>query len=200
MARPISELRLAWALLLATSAAAVIPPADGAGVPLAWLALAVLGSVVIARPLPSASAAGAAAALACRPRTRLQGLALLSLLGVVAAVFSVSAALFLATAFATLLLWVATLRGAEGAAATLDHASALGGALLLVLVPLELVLRLPVVSRQFGLPAERERQEASYDRLWERNIFHLRSPYERVARRPGIHRVLALGDSFTWGL
>jgi lysophospholipase L1-like esterase len=169
-------------------------------VPLAWLALAMLGSVVVARSMLSARAAGAAAALAGRPRTRLQGLVLLSLLAVMAAVFSVSAALFLATAFATLLLWVATLRGAEGAAAALDHASALGGALLLVLVPLELVLRLPVVSRQFGLPAERERQEASYDRLWERNIFHLRSPYERVARRPGIHRVLALGDSFTWGL
>jgi lysophospholipase L1-like esterase len=156
--------------------------------------------VVLARSTLSATAAAAAAALADRPRTRTQGLVLLSLLGAVAAVFSVSATFFLATALATLFLWVAALRGAESAAGTLDHALALGGALVLVLLPLELVLRLPVVSRQLGLPAERERQEASYDRLWERNIFHLRSPYEQVARRPGIRRVLALGDSFTWGL
>lgn len=195
----VRELRLAWGLFLLAAGSTILPPATGPGVPLAWGLVAAAGSVILLSASRASRAAAALAEVARERRARLQGVVILSLLAASAAVFSPSAALFLATIL-TALLWMATRRGAPGARALLDHSSALGAALVIVLLPLELVVRLPAIGRQFGLPEERIRREASYDRIWERNVFHLRSPYERIARRPGVRRVLALGDSFTWGL
>jgi lysophospholipase L1-like esterase len=115
-------------------------------------------------------------------------------------VFSVSAALVLATALGSAALVASARGGGPASRAALEHAAALGSALVLVLVPLDFGLRIPALARRFGLPGERARQEASYDRLWQRNVFGFRSPHEQVARRPGVKRVIALGDSFTWGL
>lgn len=182
-----TELRAGWALLTLLTGTALLPHRPGLGPIVGWLVALLPGTIVLlARPASAARVAQAlpgtaAAVLAC-------------LLVFVAMVYSIAAALVLATALGSAAL-VAARPGR-----VLEHAVALGSALVLVLVPLELALRIPAVAGQFGLPGERTRQEASYDLLWQRNVFGFRSPHERVAKPDGVRRVLALGDSFTWGL
>jgi hypothetical protein len=64
----------------------------------------------------------------------------------------------------------------------------------------ELLLRVPRIAQKIGSPQERfAAWNARYDRLWERNIFHFRYRYETIARRPGVTRILVMGDSYTFG-
>ena len=196
----LSESRTGWALLALLTAAALLPVSPGGVAALAWILALLPGSLVLAGAPAAARAAEALRQVAAGRRFWLQAALLAGLLVFAAMVYSVSAGLVLATALGSALLAAASRGGADRARALVEHALALGAALVLVLVPLELVLRIPAVARQFGLPGERTRQEETYDRLWERNVFRFRSPYERVARRPGVRRVIALGDSFTWGL
>jgi lysophospholipase L1-like esterase len=65
----------------------------------------------------------------------------------------------------------------------------------------ELVFRLPpVVALTGGGPArELAWARSNYDRLWERNALRIRSFHVGEPRSPGQVRILALGDSFTWG-
>jgi lysophospholipase L1-like esterase len=196
----VNELRLGWALLLALGAAALLPDSPGLPLLIAWVVAALPGSLFLGRRASASRLSAAVSGLVDSPHARRLGLAVAALLVGLALVFSPSAALFVVTAFGSALLWSAHRLGSAGAERLLDQSAALGGALALVLLPLELLLRLPPLSREFGMPAERVFQEQRYDRLWERNVFRLRSPYERVARQPSVRRVLALGDSFTWGL
>ncbi|HUF36791.1 MAG TPA: SGNH/GDSL hydrolase family protein [Gemmatimonadales bacterium] len=195
-----NELRLGWALLLALTALAVLP--DAAGLPLfaAGAAPALPGTLALARERSAGEVRARFAEVLRAPRARGLLLAIVALLALAALVLSPSAALCLATALGSLLIWTLGRRGAGAGVAVLEQTAALGGALVLVLFPLELLFRLPPVARQFGLPAERARQVERYDRLWERNIFRFRSRHESVARRAGVHRVIVLGDSFSWGL
>jgi len=63
----------------------------------------------------------------------------------------------------------------------------------------EFVLWLPPVAARLGTPAEQARMTGRYDGLQQHNYFRFRSPYEDTRRRPGVRRVVALGDSFTEG-
>jgi lysophospholipase L1-like esterase len=185
-------LRAGWALLALLTGAALLPNAPDWPAIFAWLAALLPGTIVISRAGGAAMTGG--------DRSPMAPITLAALLVFAAMVYSIAAALVLATALGSAILVGSTRRGRQGARAVLEHSVALGSALVLVLVPLEFLLRIPAVAAQFGLPGERLRQEASYDRLWERNAFGFRSPYEQVARRTGVKRLLALGDSFTWGL
>jgi lysophospholipase L1-like esterase len=69
----------------------------------------------------------------------------------------------------------------------------------LTLLVLELVLRTEGISTRLGFPSEIIAWEDRYDRLWEENVHRFRSHHEDVRKRSGVFRVLALGDSFTWG-
>ncbi len=60
-------------------------------------------------------------------------------------------------------------------------------------------LRLPSLASRFGTPQDRARWEQAYDHLERRNLFHLRSRHETLVRATGTRRILAIGDSFTWG-
>jgi lysophospholipase L1-like esterase len=71
--------------------------------------------------------------------------------------------------------------------------------LLVAMGAIEGVMRSPPMRRRWGSASERAQWEQRYDRLWERNLFGLRSPYERVAKPGGVRRIVAIGDSFTWG-
>jgi lysophospholipase L1-like esterase len=195
-----TELRAGWGLLALLTGVALLPNAPGPFATGAWLATLLPGTLAIARRPGATKAAEAVSGLFAEGRSRMPAATLAALLVFAALVYSVSAALVLATAFGSAALVASTRRGADGARAMLDHIVALGGALVLVLAPLEFALRIPTVERQFGLPGERNRQEASYDHLWKRNVFGFRSGHEEVARRKGVRRVIALGDSFTWGL
>jgi lysophospholipase L1-like esterase len=55
------------------------------------------------------------------------------------------------------------------------------------------------ISTNLGLPSEITAWQARYDRLWERNVFGFRSRHEEVHKQNGVFRIVALGDSFTWG-
>lgn len=63
------------------------------------------------------------------------------------------------------------------------------------------LLRWPSIARRLGTPAETGRwnPRAYYDGLERNNFFQFRSPYEDTRRKPGVRRIIALGDSFTWG-
>jgi len=195
-----NELRFGWALLLALTGLAVLPDPAGPALLAACAALALPGTVLLAQEHGAGELGVRFAEMLRATRARVLLLVSGALLGAASLVFSPSAALCLATALGSLLLWVTHRRGAEGGLRVLDQIAAVGGALVLVLLPLELLLRVPAVARQFGLPSERFRQEERYDRLWERNVFHFRSPHETVGRRPGVRRIIVLGDSFSWGL
>ncbi len=72
-------------------------------------------------------------------------------------------------------------------------------AVVLFLGATEAVLRWRPIASQIGGPSELAEWDRRYDRLWERNALGFRSPYEVLAKEPDVTRVLALGDSFTWG-
>ncbi len=61
------------------------------------------------------------------------------------------------------------------------------------------VLNRSAVADRWGSPQVMRAWDSRYGQLWRHNIFGLRSPYERAKKPPGTVRVLALGDSFTWG-
>ena len=195
-----NELRLGWALLVVLTGFAVIPETGGSRLFAVCVALGLPGSLLLARAASARTLRSAFAAMLGTGRGRALALVVAGLLTAVALIFSPSAAFCLALALGSLLLAALARRGDSGGLRVLDQVAALGGALLLVLIPLELALRLPPVARQFGLPGERRRQVERYDRLWERNVFHFRSPHETVSRRAGVRRVVVLGDSFSWGL
>ena len=193
------ELRLGWTALALSAGAAL--RFDGAGWRLSavWLALVIAGAVVLARPAGVARALEAAEETLRTPAGRLSLIALAGLFVAGALVFSISAALLVATLLAAVCLLVSTW-SRTGPRGVLVQTATIGGACLLTLAPVELLLHIPTVAREFGLPSETARREVSYDRLWTRNVFRFRSPHESVARRPGTRRIIALGDSFTWGL
>lgn len=162
------------------------------GVP--WLAGALLLAAGDGRVLRDT----AEAALRDR-RAGLSAVALVAVLALCVPIFSVAAALFAATWMAALLLALA----ATGRARLLERlvtggvAAVLGvGAVVLVL---EGALRQPWLARSLEVPPANPAWEERYEGLWRENLFGFRSPYESVGKDPGTFRVLALGDSFTWG-
>ena len=65
----------------------------------------------------------------------------------------------------------------------------------------ELLLRTPAFERRYGGPeVERRFFRTQSDRLWSKNVFGFRSPYETVARRPGVQRIVTLGAGYTSAL
>jgi lysophospholipase L1-like esterase len=126
----------------------------------------------------------------------------------VALLLAIVTAAFVLTVAAGMLLGVwlvaaAALVGVRSGPAALRQQLA-GWALLaasvgLALVAAEGVLRVERVAERLGTPAEIGRWDHRYDRLWERNVLGIRSPYENLRKGPGVRRIVAIGDSFTWG-
>jgi lysophospholipase L1-like esterase len=61
------------------------------------------------------------------------------------------------------------------------------------------VLRIESVAGRVGTPREIDAWWQRYDGVWERNPLGIRSRYETLRKEPGVFRVVALGDSYTWG-
>jgi hypothetical protein len=162
LAPTLSELRIGWTLLALLTAAALLPASPGLVVGVVWLLALLPGSVVLAHPRAATRAAEALRGGLTGRMSWLRVALTAGLLTFAAMVYSVSAALLLATALLSAMLVAASRGGADRARAVLEHALPLAAALVLVLVPLEFVLRIPSVARQFGLPVERARQEESY--------------------------------------
>lgn len=98
-----------------------------------------------------------------------------------------------------LLLGVGAWRGSTALGDVAASGAILSVTLTVAIAGLELFLTHSAVGVRLGIPREQQRWEAKYDSLWSRNVFGYRTPHERIARRPGIRRILALGDSYTWG-
>lgn len=124
----------------------------------------------------------------------------LGLWGLAIYLFGFRATLLLLAVAAVVVLLAISLQRETLLRETLIGTALLGTVLFLLFAAAELYLRIPdAVATRLGTPEELATWEERYDGLWRSNIFGFRSPYERVHRRPGVPRVVALGDSFTWG-
>lgn len=68
----------------------------------------------------------------------------------------------------------------------------------LLLVGVEFILRRPRLANRVGTPAARAAWDVNYDSLWARNPFGFRSRHATIARNDE-RRIIAIGDSYTWG-
>jgi lysophospholipase L1-like esterase len=94
---------------------------------------------------------------------------------------------------------VGILQGSAALRSQLAGWSLLSLSVVLVLMGAEGVLTMRPVAERVGTPAEIDRWNERYDRLWDRNVLGIRSPYETVRKAAGVERIVVLGDSFTWG-
>ena len=74
-----------------------------------------------------------------------------------------------------------------------------GTALLMTTVAIESILRIPRLAATLGTKQERRAWEYRYDGIERNNIFGFRTAYESLEKPPNTFRIVALGDSFTWG-
>jgi len=130
------------------------------------------------------------------------GLGLVMLLAIGAAV-SIHAALdtclVLAATFGV--LW-AGCRSEGGLGRAVGRILLMSVPVVLLLSLVEICFRLPVVAQRTGEGGPDLERWASenYDRLWDKNPLKLRSLHLERPKPAGVFRIVALGDSFTWGL
>jgi lysophospholipase L1-like esterase len=195
----LEELRAAWlalGLLLALSLRSTQP------VPLAlgltpWLAGALMLGLRRSRALVPA----AIARLGGSTATRMTLLVAAVLIALVALLTNLYCAL-LAIAWGGALSFLLTLTiGIEPLVALLQPMVLFGAALALSCALLEAALHLPTLQERFGRPPQVEVRvwEGRYDRVARNNVFGFRTSHQTVGRTPGVRRILAMGDSFTWG-
>lgn len=138
--------------------------------------------------------------LALRDRSARSALVVaVMLLLLTAYVFSPSAAVF-ALLYASLAGIVLSVRVAAPTLGRFLVRTTLSASLLaLALGASEAILHLDYFEVRLGLPAEIASWSQRYDGLSRENVFGFRSPYEQVAQRPGVYRIAAVGDSYTFG-
>ncbi len=192
-----SALRLGWAIL------AILLFAAFYGGSAAWLLLAgipwLTGAFALLRSGWSASAAQSWTTVSRYPLVRACVVCLWGVVGLIAILFSAAAAVLAVT-------WIGAAALVAGA---FDKTDALKGGLVggcvlaltlcVTLGVAEAVFRLPALQRQFGLPDELAAWDQRYDQVEIRNVLGLRSEYEVVPKESATLRILALGDSYTWG-
>ncbi|HEX5386331.1 MAG TPA: SGNH/GDSL hydrolase family protein [Gemmatimonadales bacterium] len=191
-----TELRLAW-VVLAVLCFTTPPPGSLAVATLLLVVLAPGALLLASRTWADRAAKELSEAM----RTRAPRVALILAAGLIivtAFLFSVSGALLL-TALLGAGVMLAALRGGPARVHGLLGGIILTGlAMLIGGGALEFLLG-HVYAARLGAPSELMAWNTRYDGIWRSNLFNMRSPYERLARRPGVLRVLAFGDSFTWG-
>ena len=190
------DLRLGWGLLAALLLTTPVP-GSWAGWVGALITLAP-GTWFLADAGRASRAAEVMAAVLSRLAARLALLLVGALVVVVAFLFSTSAALAMTVVLASLGLFLAQWGGPARVERLLAGTVTIGCTLLATGLALELVAGY-VLAGQIGAPRELLAWDSRYDSLTQSNLFKFRSPYEQVARRPGVKRIWALGDSFTWG-
>jgi lysophospholipase L1-like esterase len=191
------EIRVGWALL--TFLALLIELPVGSVFLGMWALATAPGWWVLANDTRAAVLLRALRAALSARAARIAAIVLTALLAFATFVFGAAGALWLLSLLLSLIFVRALRAGASGAGSLLEGAAIAGATFAIVLTAVELTLRSEQVGRKLGTPQERAAWAQRYDRLWDSNIFGFRSRHERVARRPGVRRVLVLGDSYTWG-
>ena len=164
---------------------------------LPWL----VGGAVVLLPRAGDAIATSIAALTRDTAGRMTLLVAAVLVGLVAWLTNIFCALLVVTWGAAASLVLALVIGAERLRAIWQRTVLLGAAIALVCGVLEGVLRLPVFEERFGRPpaVEALAWERRYDRVAKENVFGFRTLHETMSRTPGVLRILAIGDSYTWG-
>lgn len=193
----LADLRLGWSLV-----GVLLVMVLARGVSLRWLLASwlpwLLGAAVLWHRERGVAAAVALAALPSARAARRALTVLGALAFLVAFVFSPSAALLLVVWGGAVVLSLAAAKASK-LPQVLVNAAVLGVATAAAGGGAEAALRTRWLGWQLGTRQEKVAWEQRYDGLWKHNVFGFRSPYETVARRPGVKRVFALGDSYTWG-
>jgi lysophospholipase L1-like esterase len=124
---------------------------------------------------------------------------LLQLVGGLLSIRFVPVAL-LACVVLLLFLW-ARARSPEDLSRSAGNVLLSAGSLCIVVGACELLFRVPAIVALTGgdTPGMMRWEEKNYDRLWEKNLLRLRSFHVDHPKPQGTTRVLAIGDSFTWG-
>lgn len=199
-----TEVRLAWGIAAVLGIASwLTPPGNGlayGGIALGILASAYLvGAILLSTTEGCARVTGGLECLLGDSVGRVSlivALALAILVGFISCAFS---AFVLTGAFCSI-LWVADRRSGATPWWTRFPLWILSGSVLLLLLGVaEGLLAMPPIAERFGTPTELAQWNRRYPGLWTRNLFRFRSVYEDTQRRSGTRRVIALGDSFTWG-
>jgi lysophospholipase L1-like esterase len=191
-----AELRCAWVVL--SCAFLTMPMPGSARGWLLSLALFAPGAWLLARESrASAIAQSLTDALASRP-ARVALIVSAGLLAFTAWIFSVAAALALTLVLATAVLVQAARQRPRAVQTMLARTVTLGTLALGGGLVLEGLLGGAFATR-IGAPSVREAWEQRYAKIREQNFFGFRSPYEQVLPEAGTIRVVALGDSYTWG-
>jgi GDSL-like Lipase/Acylhydrolase family len=187
---------LGWGLLAALLLTTPVP-GSRTGWVVALLALAP-GTWLLADAGRAARAADVIVTVLSRGAARAALLLVGALVVVAAFIFSISAALVLTVVLASAGLFLAEWAGAPRVERLLAGTVTIGYALLATGLGIEFLAGY-VYADRIGAPRELLAWDSRYDSLTKSNLFKFRSPYEQVARRPGVKRIWALGDSFTWG-
>ncbi|MEJ2238452.1 MAG: GDSL-type esterase/lipase family protein [Gemmatimonadales bacterium] len=113
--------------------------------------------------------------------------------------FTIHGALLYLVWGAALWLVLTLARKEEWLVSVLRNGTTVVVAVLVAAVGVELLLRVPALQQRLGTPTELAAWSSRYDGLEKQNVLGIRSPYEDVRRDPETLRILALGDSYTWG-
>jgi lysophospholipase L1-like esterase len=195
----LEELRAAWlalGLLLALTLRSTQPIPLALGL-VPWLTGALLLGLRRSRSAFPAAAARLTGSTGARMSLLVVGV-LVTLVAVLTNLYC--ALLVIAWAGAASLLLALAL-GEKPLVAALQGAAMLGATLAVICTLLEGVLHLPTLQERFGRPPQVEVEvwNQRYDRVARDNVFGFRTVHQSVPRTPGVRRILAMGDSFTWG-
>jgi len=195
-----AELRVGWAvlILLAMIAFPNSPPAGPLVLAVASLGFLPGALILVSRTAASRIAAEVEGLLATSVGRVFVALAvgLTALIGIVVHPF---VGLFL-TGLTTEVMWLILLAWPKASLARLFPGWTMAaGTTLLLIVLADAILSSPPVAAQLGTPTEMAQWRGRYDDVKANNYFGFRSRYADVRRRPGVRRVIALGDSFTEG-
>jgi len=194
-----SELRLAWLLLaFVLVAEGLAGSADPAGIALLAVPWAG-GAALLGSSRRSARISGAAVRLISEPGVRIALLLGAALWLLALRLFGLAGGLVLLVWGGAVALTLCAFVSVERTAGLLQGGAAAGTAVALVLGVAELGLRHSAANARLGLPAERAVRDADYDLTARRNFLGFRTRHETFEKPEGVSRVVALGDSFTWG-
>ncbi len=197
--RPLQELRAAW-LGLGLLLGLISPSQEPVLLGLTLLGWLVGGAALLQRRAGEVLPA-AVVRLTADTAGRMTLLVAVILLALVVLLTNLFIGLVVLTWCAAASLGLAFVVGADRLRAITQRAVTLVAAIALVSGILEVVFRLPFVVEQLGRPpiAENVTWEKRYDRATRQNVFGFRSLHQTMRRTPGVPRILALGDSYTWG-
>jgi lysophospholipase L1-like esterase len=198
----VGEVRLAWALLVILAALSYPASSHPGPIVLSAILLAfLLGGLVLSTTTASARITEGLEHLLSDPKGRVSLIGAVLLVILVGFAFNAFVAFALTGLFCSVSWSLDAIFRSKAWEERLTDWTVTGISVFAALAAAEGVLAWEPIARRLGTPAELARWYNRYDRLTRSNsnVFRFRSRYEDTRRRPGVRRVIALGDSFTWG-